>query len=98
MVALPGGGNVEVSGRLDRLAVTSDEVLFCDFKTGAAPGSLEATPRAHLTQAALYQAALASVYSRTPVRAFLIWTEGPQVVELPPAMLNEALAAVAAAP
>jgi ATP-dependent helicase/nuclease subunit A len=98
MVALPDGGNVEVSGRMDRLVASPAEVLFCDFKTGAAPGSLEATPRAHLTQAALYQAALASVYSDRPVRAFLIWTEGPQIMELPPGMLNEALAAIAAAP
>ncbi len=97
-VPLPGGGTVEVSGRIDRLVVTRDEILFCDFKTGAPPAALEATAPAYVTQAALYQAALASLYPDRPVRAFLIWTEGPQVVELPPAMLNQALACLAPSP
>ena len=97
-VPLPGGGTVEVSGRIDRLVVTRDEILFCDFKTGAPPAALEATAPAYVTQAALYQAALASLYPDRPVRAFLIWTEGPQVVELPPTMLNQALAFLAPSP
>jgi ATP-dependent helicase/nuclease subunit A len=97
-VPLPGQESIEVSGRIDRLLVNPDEVRFCDFKTGASPPALEATPRAHVTQAALYRAALAALYPDRPIRAFLIWTEGPQIVELPPAMLNEALAALAAAP
>jgi ATP-dependent helicase/nuclease subunit A len=90
--------SIEVSGRIDRLLINPDEVRFCDFKTGASPSALEATPRTHVTQAALYRAALAALYPDRPVRAFLIWTEGPQVVELPPAMLNEALLAGAPAP
>jgi hypothetical protein len=32
------------------------------------------------------------------VRAFLVWTHGPKVHELPPAMLNEAFAALPASP
>jgi ATP-dependent helicase/nuclease subunit A len=59
---------------------------------------LEATPAAYVTQAALYQAGLAALYPERRVRAFLIWTEGPQVTELPPAMLNAALRALAAPP
>ncbi|MEA2758306.1 MAG: ATP-dependent helicase/nuclease subunit [Methylobacteriaceae bacterium] len=97
-VPLPADETIEVSGRVDRLLVNPDEVRFCDFKTGASPPSLEATPRTHVTQAALYRAALAALYPDRPIRAFLIWTEAPQIVELPPAMLNEALAALAAAP
>jgi ATP-dependent helicase/nuclease subunit A len=92
-VMLADGRPVEVSGRIDRLAVASAEILFCDFKTGAPPASLEATPRSYVTQAALYRAALAALYRDRPVRAFLIWTEGPEVHELPPAMLAEALVA-----
>ena len=97
-VTLPGGRTAEVSGRIDRLVVAADEVRFCDFKTGAPPPSLEATPRVYVTQAALYHAVLSSLYPDRPVRAFLIWTEGPQVVEVPPAMLNKALGAVPASP
>jgi ATP-dependent helicase/nuclease subunit A len=97
-VPLSNGRTAEVAGRIDRLAVNADEVLFCDFKTGAPPRSLDATPRAYVTQAALYQAALASLLPQRPVRALLIWTEGPEIQELPPVMLKEALAALPAPP
>jgi ATP-dependent helicase/nuclease subunit A len=97
-VTLPNGATAEVSGRIDRLAVSAAEIRVCDFKTGASPPSLQATPRAYVAQAALYQAALASLYPDRPVRAFLVWTHGPKVHELPPAMLNEAFAALPASP
>jgi ATP-dependent helicase/nuclease subunit A len=97
-VTLPGGRTAEVSGRIDRLVVAADEVGFCDFKTGRPPASLEAVAPAHLSQAALYAAALSSLYPHRPVRAFLIWTDGPQVLELSPVMLKEALAALSAPP
>jgi ATP-dependent helicase/nuclease subunit A len=97
-VTLSGGRTAEVSGRIDRLVVAADEVRFCDFKTGRPPVSLAAVAPAHLTQAALYAAALSSLYPHRPVRAFLIWTDGPQVLELPPAMRKEALAALSAPP
>ena len=97
-VPLPQGGSIEVSGRIDRLVPGPGEILFCDFKTGAPPASLEALPRAYVTQAALYRAALACLYPGRPVRAFLIWTEGPQVLELPAQKLNGASAALPAPP
>jgi ATP-dependent helicase/nuclease subunit A len=97
-VTLASGRIVEVPARIDRLVANPDEVLFCDFKTGAGPALLEATPAAYVAQAALYQAALAALYPERRVRAFLIWTEGPQVTELPPAMLKAGLRALAAPP
>jgi ATP-dependent helicase/nuclease subunit A len=97
-IALPNGGAVDVPGRIDRLFPRADEVLFCDFKTGSPPSALEATPPAYLTQAALYRAALASIYPDRAVRAFLVWTEGPNVQELPSPLLDDALARVATAP
>jgi ATP-dependent helicase/nuclease subunit A len=90
--------SVEVSGRIDRLAVNIGEVLCCDFKTGTPPASLQAIAPAYLAQAALYQAALASLYPDRRVRSFLIWTEGPRVLELPPALLAKALASVSPEP
>jgi ATP-dependent helicase/nuclease subunit A len=97
-VTLPSGRTVEVAGRIDRLVVTPDEVRFCDFKTGTPPASLQAIAPAYFAQAAFYQAALASLYPDRRVRSFLIWTEGPQVLELPPALLAEALASVSPEP
>ena len=43
-------------------------------------------------------AALAAIYPGRRVRAFLVWVEGPGVVELAPGMLNEALGRLPAAP
>jgi ATP-dependent helicase/nuclease subunit A len=97
-VTLPDGYKVEVPGRIDRLTVHPDQVLFCDFKTGAPPDSLGDTPPAYNIQAALYRAALASLYPGRPVRAFLIWTNGPIVVELPSSGLDEALACISPEP
>ncbi|MBV9395021.1 MAG: double-strand break repair helicase AddA [Methylobacteriaceae bacterium] len=97
-VPLPQGAAIEVSGRIDRLVLGLGEILFCDFKTGAPPASAEAPAPADVAQAALYAAALALLYPDRPVRTFLIWTQGPQVRELSPAMLNEGLAALAAPP
>ncbi len=51
----------------------------------AAPG---ATPVLYLRQLASYRAVLQSIYPDRPVRCALVWTEGPTVVELPPALLD----------
>jgi ATP-dependent helicase/nuclease subunit A len=91
-VTLPDACEAEVAGRIDRLVAKSDEVLFCDFKTGAPPSSLAATPAAYVAQSALYRAALASLYPDRGIRGFLVWTDGPAVVELPSTLLDEALA------
>ncbi|MBV8850267.1 MAG: PD-(D/E)XK nuclease family protein, partial [Methylobacteriaceae bacterium] len=97
-VALPPGASADVAGRIDRLAANSAEVLFCDFKTGAAPASLKATPVAYIAQAALYGAVLAAIYPGRRVRSFLIWVDGPRIFELPPDMLDEALRGLPATP
>lgn len=91
-VALPSGARVEISGRIDRLGETDDEVFAADFKTGAAPREVAATPLAHLSQMALYRGALRPLWPHKRVRMLLIWTEGPLVVPLDDDRLDEALA------
>ena len=53
---LPNRQEIEISGRIDRLAVSAKEVLIADFKTGSPPSG--ATPAAYIAQLALYRAAL----------------------------------------
>jgi len=89
-VLLPRGARVEVSGRVDRIAVTQTEVLVADFKTGRVP---ERLPAAYLTQLALYRAALAPLFPRMRVRMLLVWTSGPAVTWLDDHSLDESLAA-----
>lgn len=87
------GGVVVVSGRIDRLAETSDEVLIADFKTGAPQATLG--PQ-HLRQLALYRAALAPLYPGKRIRCLLLWTRTARVDEASEPELDAALAAVMA--
>lgn len=87
---LPPG--LRISGRIDRLVVRPDEVLFADFKTNRpAPASIEAADPAYLRQLAMYWAVLSELYPGRPVRAALVWTDGPLLTPAPEALLREAL-------
>lgn len=73
-----------VSGRIDRLAVSPDEVLLVDYKSNrAVPGSLEDVPKAYRRQAATYAALLKRIYPDRKIRCFLLWTEEAFLMELP---------------
>jgi ATP-dependent helicase/nuclease subunit A len=91
------GGEIAVSGQVDRLAVTPDCVWIADYKSNRPPPRrLQDVPPAYIAQLALYRAVLAKLYDR-PVRAALIWTEGPDLMEIPAAALDAALARVTSA-
>jgi ATP-dependent helicase/nuclease subunit A len=77
-----------VSGRIDRLAETKEEVLIADFKTGQPRAALDAT---QLRQLALYRAALAPLYPQKRLRCFIVWTQSAMTVEAKDAALDEAL-------
>ena len=85
-------GRNPVSGQVDRLAITADAVLIGDYKTNR-PVPIE-PPDAYVTQLALYRAVLARLYPDRPIRAALIWTEVPDIMEIPSSALDAALAAV----
>lgn len=81
-----------VSGQVDRLAVTPDTVFIGDFKTNRpAPRRLEDVPPAYVSQLALYRAVLMKLYPDRRVRAALIWTEVPDLMELSAEALDAAL-------
>jgi len=93
-----GGKTVRVSGQVDRLAVTKDAVLIADFKTNRpAPRIEEDVPKSYRGQLALYRAVLAKLYPDRPIRAALIWTEVPDLMELSVPVLDAALAQVTSA-
>ena len=93
-----GAETVAVSGQIDRLAVTPDAVLVADFKTNRpAPRRIEEVPQGYVRQLALYRATLQKLYPGRAVRAALIWTEVPDLMELSPEVLEAALARVTAA-
>ena len=86
----------DVSGQIDRLTVTPDEVLIADYKTNRpAPNSLDQTKKRHadyVRQLALYRAVLMRLYPGRPVRAALLWTDTPDLMEIPAAELDAAIA------
>lgn len=93
-----GAPDVQVSGQIDRLAVTAQAVLIGDYKTNRdPPQSIDAAPPAYVEQLALYRALLARIYPDRAVRAVLVWTEIPDLMELPAAMLDCALVRFTAA-
>ena len=92
------GEEVLVPGQIDRLAVTKDAILIGDFKTSRpAPQRLEDVPPSYVGQLALYRALLGKLYPDRPIRAALIWTEVPELMELSPQDLDAALARVTSA-
>jgi ATP-dependent helicase/nuclease subunit A len=93
-----GRPDVLVSGQIDRLVVTADAVLIADYKTNqVVPDAAQAAPQAYLEQLALYRAVLGSIYPGRTVRAALVWTERPALMEFSGAALDAALARVTSA-
>ena len=87
-----GSETVTVSGQVDRLSVTQAAVLIGDFKTNREPPRrIEDVPPAYVRQLALYRALLRKLYPDRPVRAALVWTEVPDLMELSEAILDRAL-------
>ncbi|MCK5933181.1 MAG: double-strand break repair helicase AddA [Fulvimarina manganoxydans] len=87
------GADYQVSGTIDRLAVSEHEVLIVDYKTNRPPPStIEAVPAEYVTQLAIYRALLEPLYPGRRVRAVLLFTEGPHWIELPAEVMDKTLA------
>jgi ATP-dependent helicase/nuclease subunit A len=94
-IARPGLPPLAVSGQIDRLAVTPEAVLIADYKTNRpAPRRIEDVPVGYVAQLALYRAVLGALYPDRQVRAALLWTDVPELMEVPAAALDQALARV----
>jgi ATP-dependent helicase/nuclease subunit A len=90
---LPGRPQALISGQIDRLVVTPNEVLIVDFKTNHAPPALAAeAPPAYIRQLALYRAVLRKLYPEHGVRAALLWTESTDLMEISVTALDAELA------
>jgi ATP-dependent helicase/nuclease subunit A len=79
-------------GRIDRLAILPDQVAIADFKSGA-PQRGAAAPADYVAQLALYRAALRPLYPDRLVRAFLVWLDSAELIEIDPEALDAAFAA-----
>jgi ATP-dependent helicase/nuclease subunit A len=87
-----------VTGQVDRLRVGESEVLIADYKTSRPPATdLVSIPRGYKRQLALYRALLRRIYPGKTVRAALVFTESPILLEIPQDMLDAELATLTGA-
>ncbi|HEY5794036.1 MAG TPA: double-strand break repair helicase AddA [Bosea sp. (in: a-proteobacteria)] len=74
-IELGDGERRPVSGQIDRLAISAEEVVIADFKTAARPPrDVEAIPENTLAQLAVYRALIGQIYPGRSVRALLVYT------------------------
>jgi ATP-dependent helicase/nuclease subunit A len=91
-VELEPGITIAIDGRIDRLITGPDRILILDFKSNRpAPDRLEAVDLSYVRQLALYRRAMLQLYPGLPVRAGLLWTEGPKLMEVPEALMESHL-------
>jgi ATP-dependent helicase/nuclease subunit A len=87
-----GGRDIEVSGRIDRLAVTASEVLIIDYKTGQPPADPKHLPASYRRQLAVYATLLGDIYPDKTVTPAILWTDAAEIVPMTPAAVADALA------
>jgi ATP-dependent helicase/nuclease subunit A len=79
----------ELSGQIDRLAVLDDALLVLDYKTNRPPPSTpEEVAPGYIAQLAAYRAALRLMFPARALRAAILWTDGPKLMEIPPTLLD----------
>jgi len=87
-------GDHMVSGRLDRLRVMADKVMFADFKTGdMIPASANKIPTVYQRQMALYGALLAEIYPGRQLQGLLVYADSAAVFALDQQQLSDFLEA-----
>jgi ATP-dependent helicase/nuclease subunit A len=72
-----------ISGQIDRLVVTENEVLIIDYKTDQKPArTLEEVPKGYIEQLEAYKMVLADIYPNHTIRCAILWTHIPKLMEL----------------
>ncbi len=84
-----GGGPQAVSGQVDRLVVAENSVLVVDYKTNRpAPATEAGVAPVYLRQMAAYRVVLSKIYPDHRIDCALLWTDGPRLMQLSPAILD----------
>ncbi len=88
----PGGLNRRVSGQIDRLAVFEDYVLIADYKSDRQiPTESNKVADQYLVQLAIYRQLVAQIYPDKKIKCTLLWTTGPQMMEIETELLVKSL-------
>ena len=92
-ISKKSGGKIAIAGQIDRVAVEANTVWLADYKTGR-PKKLPDIPAQYVMQLALYRAVMRQIYPNHQIRALILWTAGPELVEIDAARLDAALAPI----
>ncbi len=83
-------GSFSLSGQVDRMVVSDNEVQIIDYKTNRPPPrDVENIPRIYIKQMAAYRAVIKKIYPKHNVRTYLLWTDVTRLMEIPDEMLNK---------
>lgn len=83
------GGQL-ISGQIDRLIVTDEQVFIVDYKTDQTPPLQPShVPAQYLKQMAVYRDVLRSIYPKREVRCALLWTQQPLMMILEDLLLDQ---------
>jgi ATP-dependent helicase/nuclease subunit A len=84
-----GEDGYELEGQIDRLAILEEELLILDYKTNRPPPKVpEEVAPAYIDQLACYHLALKRLFPGKSLRAALLWTDGPNLMEIPSTSLD----------
>ncbi len=84
-------GERDLSGQIDRVAILDDALLVLDYKTKRPPPMTpEEVAPGYIAQLAAYRAALRLMFPDRALRAAIVWTDGPKLMEIPSTLLDEA--------
>lgn len=85
------GPALRLTGKIDRLAEVGDDVMIVDYKSNRrAPDDVADVAETYLLQLAAYRLALGSIYPGKRLKAVLLWTFGPRILEIPDAQIAQA--------
>ena len=83
------GPALRVAGKIDRLVQTGNSVLIVDYKTNRPPpADASQVAEAYLLQLAAYRLGVARIFPTMQVRAAILWTDGPRIMEIAPSVLD----------
>lgn len=90
-----GSREYAISGRIDRLVISAQEVLVVDYKTNRSPPTdQQSIPLAHRAQMAIYREILKPLYPGRRIRACLVYTHSGTVLALEEGVLDNSLAEI----
>jgi ATP-dependent helicase/nuclease subunit A len=90
-IEVPGGKGrkLRLTGQIDRIVRLNHEVWIVDYKTNRPPPRRAAdVAEAYTLQLAAYRLAVRQIFQEVRVRAALLWTDGPDIMEIPADLLD----------